>query len=160
MIMTNQDEFDAFPVVRLRAILSPPRTGAQPPDPDLWAFYDPVARRVVVLDDAITRFPAIIRHNGSVLVGQLGQAIFVGVHLLAPPRRERLIQVLEGVHGQDLLVGANRRWVESAGVRTDWRPSQQTKDAFREVGLFGRSKPPVPSKPPARVDHREPELVS
>jgi hypothetical protein len=161
MIMINEDDFDAYPVVRLRPILSPPRGGADnEPDPELFAFYDPTARRVAVLDDAITRFPAIIRHNGSVLAGQLGQAIFVGAHLLAPAKRGRLIQVLEGIHGQDLLVGANRRWVESAGVRTDWRPSQQTKDEFRSVGLFARSQAPMPTKPSARVDHTEPELIS
>lgn len=111
-------------------------------------------------EDAITRFPAIIRHNGSVLVGHLGQAIFVGGHLLAAARRERLVQVLGGIHGQDLLFGGQRRWIDSAGVRTDWRPSQQTKDDFRAVGLFGRSKPPVPTKPSVRVDRRELELVS
>jgi hypothetical protein len=90
----------------------------------------------------------------------LGRAIFVGLHLLVPAKRDRLLQVLQQTYGDDILMGSKRAWVETSGVRTDWQPaSQQTRELFRDARLFGRSRAPVASKPSPRVEQPEPELV-
>jgi hypothetical protein len=109
---------------------------------------------VEILTEEITLWPAVVQCAGRPVILTLGRAVFVGAHLLVPSKRDRLLAVLQDVYGEDVLVGSARAWVETAGVRTDWRPSQQTKDEFRAVGLFGRARAP------ASPISLEPELVS
>src|SRR5262245_29651850 len=159
-LLNKASGWDAYPVVKLRPLLTPPRTAVAQPDPELFVMWCPNHRKLEIVDDQFSKFPAVALCNGQPTVVVLGQGIFVGQHLLVPAKRERLLQVLTSIYGADFAAGANRRWVESPGIRSTWQPaSQQTLDQFRDVGLFGRRKAPVPNKPPARVDHPEPELV-
>ena len=82
----------------------------------------------------------MVQCAGRPVILTLGRAVFVGAHLLVPSKRDRLLQVLQQTYGDDVLVGSKRAWVETPGVPTDWRPSQQTNDLFRDAGLFGRSR--------------------
>jgi hypothetical protein len=147
--------YDIFPIVKARPLLTPPRTG-QPDDPPTWSFWCPHHKRVEVLAEEITIWPAMVRCAGRPVILTLGRAVFVGAHLLVPSRRDRLLAVLQSVYGDDVLVGSGRAWIETAGIRTDWRPSQQTNDLFRNAGLFGRGRAPVS---PPRISP-EPELTS
>jgi hypothetical protein len=147
----TQADFDLYPVVRLRPILTPPRTsfavtrsgtGDTIPDPELWTYYDPIAKRVVVTDDSFTHFPALIeRGAGSVIVGRLGAAVFIGPHLLAPARRDRLVRVLNDLFASDVLL-SNRQWIQSMGVPRQ-HASRETLDELRDAGARGRGKAPV-----------------
>jgi hypothetical protein len=151
--------FDVFPIVKARPLITPPRTG-QPDDPPMYAFWCPHRKRVEILVEEITIWPAMVRCAGRPVILTLGRAVFVGAHLLVRSKRDRLLQVLQQTYGDDVLVGSRRAWIETAGVRTDWRPaSQQTKNLFRDAGLFGRSR--APAKPtPTTMDQLEPELIA
>jgi hypothetical protein len=106
----------------------------------MWCFWCPHHKRVEILTEEITFWPAMVQCAGRPVILTLGRAVFVGAHLLVPSKRDRLLQVLQQTYGDDVLVGSKRAWVETPGVPTDWRPSQQTNDLFRDAGLFGRSR--------------------
>jgi hypothetical protein len=149
--------YDLLPIVKARPLLTPPRT-RQPNDPPMYALWCPHHRRVEVLSEEITHWPAMVQCGGMPVILTLGRAIFVGTQLLFPAKRDRLLQVLQQTYGDDVLVGSRRAWVETPGVSSDWQPaSVETRELFKSAGLFGRSKPPVPSEPSA---YPQPELVS
>jgi hypothetical protein len=83
-LLNQADAFDVYPVVKLRPLLSPPRSPNDPADPMLWAFYCPNHRRVCVVDDQLSKFPTLIRCNARPVVVELGCAIFVGQHSAGP----------------------------------------------------------------------------
>jgi len=141
-LLNSASGFDVYPVVKLRPLLSPPRGNAkEAPDPILWTLFCPNHGKIEVISDQLTRFPTVITCNGRPVVVTQGTAIFIGQHLMAPSRRERLLQVLQGLYGDDVLLGNHRRWIENPGVRSSWTPiSQETLDELRGADAFGRAK--------------------
>jgi hypothetical protein len=149
-IIETDTGFDVFPIVKARPLLTPPRT-KQPDDLPMWAFWCPNHKRIEVLTEEITIWPALVRCNGRPVILTLGRAIFVGGHLLVPSKRERLLAVLQNVYGEDVKLGSKRAWIDVAGVPSNWEPiSKDTLTEFRRGNLFGRAKAPAP----------EPELVA
>jgi len=146
--------YDVLPIVRARPLLMPPRT-VQPADPPMFCYWCPHHRRVEVLAEEITHWPAMAMCGGKPVILTLGRAIFVGGHLMLPSKRERLLAVLQNVYGEDVLRGSRRAWIDVAGVPSSWEPvSQDTLDEFRRGGLFGRARAP------GRSEEQRPELVA
>ena len=153
-LATTDDEYDVLPVLRARPLLTPPRT-AQPADPPMFCYWCPHHRRIEVLTEEITHWPAMARCSDRPVILTLGRAIFVGNHLLVPSKRERLLAVLQNVYREDVLRGSSRAWIDLAGVPSSWEPvSQDTLDEFRRGGLFGRARAP------GRSEEQRPELVA
>jgi hypothetical protein len=159
-LLDDASPYDVLPVSKLRMILSPPRIGNDLADPTLYAVYCPNHNKIEVIEDQLDKFPALIRCNGHPFVVTLGQGIFVGSHLLVPSARPRLLTVLQGIYGDDALLGNNRRWVEHPGVKRTWQPiSPETLAELRGADAFGRAKaPPVSHDVPCKA--LEPELAA
>ena len=141
-LLNQADAYDVYPTVKLRPLLSPPRSPNDPTDPTLWAFYCPNHLRVCVIEDDRTKFPTVIRCNGRPVVVELGRAILIGQHLFAKDKRDRLLLVLQSMFGDDTMLGAGRNWIATAGVASSWSPRDETKAAFRTAGAVGRGSRP------------------
>ena len=125
-LLSQADAYDVYPTVKLRPLLSPPRSPTDLAEPTLWAFYCPNDRRVCVIEDDLTKFPTVIRCNGRPVVAELGRAIFVGCHLFKPEKRDRLLVVLQSMFGDDKMMGNSRSWIATAGIRSNWETGRST----------------------------------
>lgn len=147
-LLNDASPYDLLPVIKLRSLVTPSHGNErESPTPELYAVLCPNHNKIEVLEESFTKFPALIRCNGHPFVVTLGQAIYVGPHLLKPDKRERLLTVLQGIYGSDALLGNTRRWIEHPGVRRTWQPiSQETIDELRDVNAWARGKaPPAPT---------------
>jgi hypothetical protein len=161
-IMTKDFDLrvDVVPVSFARPILTPPRQ-AQAEDPPMFAYRCPHCGDVKLISEEITLWPFVVACDGAgplkglPVVLRLGQAIFVGPHLLRPEKVERLISVLGKAHQDDLTFGHGGRWVESRAVSGAWQPPKPKPTG----GLFAdlRAERRAPPKSPTPTKAKTPE---
>ena len=115
---------DVMPVVLARPILTPPGSFSDPIDPPLFAYRCPYSGDVKLIDEPLTIWPTTIKSDGLPVVLRLGQAIFIGPHLLKPEKQERLKAVLGKVYEDDRTFGHTGRWVDSRAVTSAWQAAK------------------------------------
>ena len=118
-IIEHDTGYDVLPISFARPLITPPRRDNDPIDPPRWAYFCANHRRIEVLEEEITLWPAMARCGGRPVILEKGAAIFIGPHLWKPEKRDRLLVVLQGVFGDDVLTGSSRRWIATAGVASN-----------------------------------------
>lgn len=124
---------DVVPVVKLRPVLTPPRSFNDTMGDPIFAYWNPYIARVELLAEDLTLFPFARQTKDGPLIFELGSAMFVGRHLVVgyPDKLpERLRRVLYVCYGQDLDMGLVSHWIATRGVATSAEPPQSTRRLF------------------------------
>lgn len=136
---------DVVPVALARPILTPPRSFNDQPDAPLYAYRCPFSGDIKLIDEALTIWPHLVMSDSLPVVLRLGQAIFIGQHLLKPDKAERLKAVLGRVYEDDRTWGHTSRWHDSRAVTSAWQPATSAPEPRK---LFAQYRPKPPVKKP------------
>lgn len=141
--MFSDGVIDVVPVAFARPIITPPRSFNDPADPPLFAYRCPYSGGIKLIDEALTIWPHATDCNGMPVVLRLGQAIFIGKHLLSPEKVERLKAVLGKAYEDDHTLGYASRWHDSGAVTSAWQPAKIVREMPK---LFVQHRPKPPAK--------------